>query len=103
MWLRSRPSYPASSLRAQAGSPVSLIPPKARCRALLCTGAQRRLLRALAVMFLPERRTPGPLKPQLMLHKMLVGCQKQTRFGQRPQHRYPSEVIQESFQVSAAW
>ena len=35
-------------------------------------------------MILPERRTPGPLKPQLMLHKMLVGYQKQTRFGQRP-------------------
>lgn len=75
---------PASSLRAQAESPVSLIPPKARRRALLRTGAQQGLSRALPVMFLPERWTPRPSKLQLMLHKMLVGYQKQTCFGQRP-------------------
>lgn len=29
-------------------------------------------------MFLPECRTPGPVKPQLMLHNMLGGYKMQT-------------------------
>lgn len=33
---------------------------------------------ALAVMFLPEYWTPGPMKPQLKLHKKLVGYKMQT-------------------------
>lgn len=39
---------------------------------------------ALVVMFLPERWAPGPMKPQLMLHEMLVAYKKETSLVSGP-------------------
>lgn len=48
-------------------------------------------------MFLPECWTPGPTKPQLMLHKMLVGYKMQTHFGQQPLILLPKWRLLKSF------
>lgn len=57
---------------------------------------------ALAVMFLPECWTPGPTKPQLILHKKLDGYKMQTHFGHQPlivTQVANAEIFQSTFQV----
>lgn len=71
------PSYAVSSSRAWTGSPVSLITQRLCTELHSAERPSKGCCLVLTVMFLPECWTPGPTKPQLKLHKRLVGYKMQ--------------------------
>lgn len=71
------PQLRCELLESMTGSPVSLITQRLCTELHSAERPSKGCCLVLTVMFLPECWTPGPTKPQLKLHKKLVGYKMQ--------------------------